>query len=38
MDITIEGMHCASCVILVDKTFEKIEGIEEAEAITINYI
>lgn len=32
MDITIEGMHCASCVILVDKTFEKIEGIEEAEA------
>ena len=33
MELSIEGMHCASCVMLVDKTFEKIEGVEEAEAI-----
>lgn len=33
MELSIVGMHCASCAILVDKTFENIEGVEEAEAI-----
>ena len=33
MELSIEGMHCASCAMLVDKTFENIEGVEEAEAI-----
>ena len=28
MDLPIEGMHCASCVLSVNKTFEKIEGVE----------
>ena len=32
IDLTIEGMHCASCVLSVNKTFEKIEGVEEVDA------
>ena len=32
MDLPIEGMHCASCVLSVNKTFEKIEGVEEVDA------
>ena len=32
MDLPIDGMHCASCVLSVNKTFEKIEGVEEVDA------
>ena len=32
MDIPIEGMHCASCVLSVNKTFEREEGVEEVDA------
>ena len=32
MDLPIEGLHCASCVLSVNKTFEKIEGVEEVDA------
>ena len=32
MDLPIEGMHCASCVLSVNKTFDKIEGVEEVDA------
>ena len=32
MDLPIEGMYCASCVLSVNKTFEKIEGVEEVDA------
>ncbi|MBE6499678.1 MAG: heavy metal translocating P-type ATPase [Methanobrevibacter thaueri] len=32
MDLPIEGMHCASCVLSVNKTFTKIEGVEEVNA------
>ena len=32
MDLPIEGMHCASCVLSVNKTFEKIDGVEEVDA------
>lgn len=32
MDLPIEGMHCASCVLLTNKTLSKVEGIERAEA------
>ena len=32
MDLPIEGMHCASCVLSVNKTFEKKEGVEKVDA------
>ena len=32
MDLPIEGMHCASCVLSVNKTFEKVEGVEDVDA------
>ncbi len=32
MDLTIEGMHCASCVLSLNKTFEKVEGVESVDA------
>ena len=32
MDLPIEGMHCASCVLSVNKTFGKVEGVEEVDA------
>ena len=32
MDLPIEGMHCASCVLSVNKTFGKIDGVEEVDA------
>ena len=32
MDLAIEGMHCASCVLSVNKTFQKIDGVSEVEA------
>lgn len=32
MDLPIEGMHCASCVLSVNKTFKKIDGVEEVDA------
>ena len=32
MDLPIEGMHCASCVLSVNKTFDRIEGVEEVDA------
>ena len=32
MDLPIEGMHCASCVLSVNKTFDKIEGVEDVDA------
>ena len=32
MDLPIEGMHCASCVLSVNKTFGKIEGVEDVDA------
>ena len=32
MDLPIEGMHCASCVLSVNKTFGQIEGVEEVDA------
>ena len=32
MDLPIEGMHCASCVLSVNKTFGNIEGVEEVDA------
>ena len=32
MDLSIEGMHCASCVLSVNKTFGKIEGVEKVDA------
>ncbi len=32
MDLPIEGMHCASCVLSVNKTFGKIEGVDEVDA------
>ena len=39
MDLPIEGMHCASCVLSVNNTFEKIEGVEEIDAdLTTNKI
>lgn len=32
MDLSIEGMHCASCVLSLDKTFENVDGVEEVDA------
>ncbi len=32
MDVPIEGMHCASCVLSVNKTFEREEGVEAVDA------
>lgn len=32
LDIPIEGMHCASCVLNLNRSFEKIEGISSVEA------
>ncbi|WP_409200325.1 heavy metal translocating P-type ATPase [Methanobrevibacter sp. DSM 116169] len=32
IDIPIEGMHCASCVLNLNKAFEKIEGVKEVNA------
>ena len=32
MDLPIEGMHCASCVLSVNKTFQRIEGVDEVDA------
>ena len=32
MDLPIEGMHCASCVLSVNKTFGKIEGVKDVDA------
>lgn len=32
MDLPIEGMHCASCVLSLNKTFEKVEGVESVNA------
>lgn len=32
MDIPIEGMHCASCVLSVNKTFERKEGVKTVNA------
>ena len=32
MDLPIEGMHCASCVLSLNKTFEKVEGVESVDA------
>ena len=31
MDLPIEGMHCASCVLSVNKTFERVEGVEAVD-------
>ena len=31
MDVPIEGMHCASCVLSVNKTFEREEGVEAVD-------
>ena len=36
MDLPIEGMHCASCVLSVNKTFTKVEGVEEVDADLAN--
>lgn len=32
MDLPIEGMHCASCVLSLNKAFEKVEGVESVDA------
>lgn len=32
MDLPIEGMHCASCVLSLDKTFGRKEGVESVDA------
>ncbi len=32
MYLPIEGMHCASCVLSLNKTFEKVEGVESVDA------
>ncbi len=32
MNLPIEGMHCASCVLSLNKTFEKVEGVESVDA------
>lgn len=32
MDVPIEGMHCASCVLSVNKTFEREDGVEAVDA------
>lgn len=32
IDIPIEGMHCASCVLSVNKTFERKEGVKNVDA------
>ena len=32
MDLPIEGMHCASCVLSLNKTFEKVGGVESVDA------
>lgn len=32
MDLPIECMHCASCVLSLNKTFEKVEGVESVDA------
>ena len=32
MDLSIEGMHCASCVLSLDKTFSREEGVESVDA------
>lgn len=32
MDLSIEGMHCASCVLSLNKTFEKVGGVESVDA------
>ena len=36
MDIPIEGMHCASCVLNLNKAFEKIDGVENVDADLTN--
>ena len=36
MDIPIEGMHCASCVLNLNRAFEKIEGVESVDADLTN--
>lgn len=32
IDLPIEGMHCASCVLSLDKTFGREEGVESVDA------
>lgn len=27
----VEGMHCASCGLLIDETVEKLDGVEQCE-------
>ena len=36
MDLPIEGMHCASCVLSVNKTFERIDGVDKVDADLTN--
>jgi Cu+-exporting ATPase len=32
VDLTIEGMHCASCVARIEKALSRVDGVEEASA------
>jgi copper chaperone CopZ len=29
--VKVEGMHCASCALLIEEELEELEGVEEAE-------
>lgn len=29
VELAIDGMHCASCGLLIDETVEELEGVEE---------
>lgn len=28
IDLTVEGMHCSSCALLIDETVEDLDGVE----------
>jgi Cu+-exporting ATPase len=36
MDISIEGMHCASCVLNLNRSFEKVDGVQNVNADLTN--
>lgn len=36
MDIPVEGMHCASCVLNLNRAFEKLDGVEQVDADLTN--